>query len=95
MKTRAIDEDVVDTFVAAGYPRPNYVLHFYKIRRGKYAGTKLWCHADLGTCRIEGLFVTGYDNQPIPVQGMDVKVVKAVQKSQRTERAEKQMKSAF
>lgn len=80
MKTRAIDEAIVDTFVQAGYPKPNYVLHFYKIRRGRYAGTKLWCHADLGTCRIEGLFVTGYDNQPIPVPGIDVKVVKAVQK---------------
>lgn len=95
MKSRAIDEDVVETFVAAGYPRPNYVLHFYKIRRGKYAGSKLWCHADLGTCRIDGLFVTGYDNQPIPVQGMDVKVVKAVQKATRIDKAEKQMKSAF
>lgn len=90
LKVRAIDEDTVETFVAAGYPRPNYVIHFYKIRRGKYAGSKLWCHADLGTCRVNGLFVTGYDNQPIPIKGMDIKVVKAVEKG-----AKKEQKSAF
>lgn len=83
MKTRAVDEEIIANFVAAGYPEPNYVLHFYKIRRGKYAGTKLWCRADLSTSRITGLFVTGHDNQPIPVKGMDVKVVKSVQKKEK------------
>lgn len=76
MKSRVVDEEVISNFVAAGYPEPNYVLHFYKIRRGKYAGTKLWCHADLSTSRITGLFLTGQDNQPIPLKGVDVKVIK-------------------
>lgn len=90
LKTRLIDDSTVDAFVQAGLPRPNYVIHFYKIRRGKLAGTKMWCDADLSTCRIKGLFMTDYNDQPIPVAGTDIKVVQA-QKDAR----KKQATSAF
>lgn len=83
MKTRQVDDEIIQGFIHGGYGEPNYVLHFYKVRRGKFAGTKLWCHADLSTSRITGLFLTTQDNQPIHVKGMDVKVVEGVKKKQK------------
>jgi len=80
LKTRAIDEPLVEAFEIAGYPRPNYVIYFYKMRRGKYAGTKLWCDADLGTTRIKGLFVTDSANNLIPMEGTDIRVVQNQEK---------------
>lgn len=91
LRTRAIDEDTIDAFVQAGYPEPNYVIHFYKIRRGRLAGTKMWCNADLGTCRIKGLFMTDQLDNPIPVKGTDVRVVKVAHR----EKKEPTPKSAF
>lgn len=93
MKVRLIDIPIVDTFEAEGYPRPNYVINMYKIRRGKFAGTKLWCHADLGTCRVEGLFVTDTANNVIPMEGTNIKVVKAKQRARKN--ILKQEPSAF
>lgn len=79
-KIRPIDEEAVNRFVAAGLPRPNYIMSFYKVRRGKYAGTKLWCHVDLGTCRGEGLFLTDSNDQVLPIDKTTIKVVKAAEK---------------
>lgn len=75
LKPRPIDEPIIDEFVATGLPKPNYIISFYKIRRGKYAGTKLWCRADLGTCRVEGLFLTDSFNEPIPIDKTTINVV--------------------
>lgn len=73
-KIRPIDEEVVESFVNAGLERPNYIISFYKIRRGKLAGHKLWCKADLGTCRVRGLFVTTSNDEPIDVKNVVIKV---------------------
>lgn len=80
-KIRPIDEELVDRFVSSGFQRPNYVLSFYKIRRGKYAGTKLWCDVDLGTCRGRGLFLTDSLNNPIAIDKKTIKVVKSAEKN--------------
>lgn len=75
-RIRPIDEPSVEQFVAAGYPKPNYIISFYKVRRGKYAGTKLWCHVDLGTCSCKGLFLTDSNNVPIGIDAKTIKVKK-------------------
>lgn len=102
MKTRLIDDPILDAFEQSGYPRPNYVMFFYKMRRGKYAGTKLWCNADLGTCRVKGLFLTDASNNLIPMEGTDIRVVSSSKKSaapkivgNRKQRQEKKEESAF
>lgn len=41
-----------------GYKKPTHVTDVYKIRRGRYKDTRVWSFFDLGTCRIEDLFVT-------------------------------------
>ena len=51
---------------------PNIKLSIYKNRRGRYKGIYLWCNADLGTCRINPMFATGYDYELIQME--DVKI---------------------
>lgn len=46
---------------------PNLIQHVYKVRRGKLAKVRVWQFADLGTCRVEDLFVTTNDYKLIPV----------------------------
>lgn len=75
LRTRPVDEAAIEGFVQAGYPRPNYVVHIYKLRRGSLSNTKIWCHADLGTSKIRGLFVTNDMDEPIDhVTGTVVRV---------------------
>lgn len=39
---------------------PAIKISVYKNRRGKYKGVYLWCKANLGTCRVQPIFVTNY-----------------------------------
>ena len=43
-----------------GWMGPTIKLSVYKNRRGRYKGVYLWCKADLGTCRIEPIFLRNY-----------------------------------
>lgn len=82
-KVRPIDEAIVEELVANGYKRPNYIMSFYKIRRGKYAGTKLWCNANLGTCRVEPLYLTDSMNEVIPIDKTTINVKKQAERELR------------
>lgn len=96
VKIRPIDEQAVETFVSQGYFRPNYIISFYKVRRGKYAGVKLWCDVDLGTCRCKGLFITDSNNIPIGIDATSIKVQKAAEKNvKRRNQTVDDRKSAF
>lgn len=55
---------------------PTMIRAVYKNRRGKYKGVKVWCHADLGTCRYYALFVTTNDYKILDVMEYDVDVEK-------------------
>lgn len=98
-KVRPIDEAAVEEFVLKGYEKPNYIISFYKVRRGKYAGTKLWCNADLGTCRVKGLFLTDSNNILIPIDETTINVKKQAEKEiayrDKKEGANKFKNSAF
>lgn len=39
---------------------PTIKLSVYKNRRGRYKGVILWCQANLGTCRIQPMFMTNF-----------------------------------
>lgn len=41
-----------------GYKNPTHVTDVYKVRRGRYKNVRIWSSVDLGTCRVEDLFVT-------------------------------------
>jgi len=41
-----------------GYKKPTHVTDVYKNRRGRYKNIRIWSCIDLGTCRMEDIFVT-------------------------------------
>lgn len=95
-KIRPLDEGIVQALVSAGYPEPNYFVNFYKIRRGKYAGCRLWCNADLSTCRVEGIVVTTASGDPIAFDSTTIRVIKKAEKVvERDTKSIKGGKSAF
>lgn len=65
----SLPEQLEGTF---GIKTPNRIYHVYKNRRGRYTGVKIWSYADLGTCRIEDLFLTNNDNELISIETVDL-----------------------
>lgn len=57
-----------------GLEMPNLKISIYKNRRGRYNHILLWCHADLGICRINPIFATGYDYQLIEMEDYKINV---------------------
>jgi replicative DNA helicase len=57
------------------FPKPMIKMSIYKNRRGRYKGIYLWCKADLGTCRIEPMFATGWDYELIQMDDIKIKLV--------------------
>lgn len=55
------------------FDTPNLKLSVYKNRRGRYKGVYLWCKGDLGTCRVNPMFCTGYDYEIIGIN--DLKII--------------------
>lgn len=53
-------------------PNPTHVRDIYKARRGRYSNVRIWSIFDLGTARIEDLFVTDGNYIPIPITTLDV-----------------------
>ena len=51
---------------------PNLVYHIYKNRRGRYTSVKLWCTADLGTCRVTPRFLTSNNYKLIPIEDFNI-----------------------
>ena len=49
-------------------PLPTHVSDIYKNRRGRYTSVRVWHNFDLGTCRMQDLFVTDHMFQPINIQ---------------------------
>lgn len=56
-----------------GLPMPTHVSDIYKNRRGRYTAVRVWHYFDLGTCRMEDLFVTNVTLEPV-----DVPIIKYV-----------------
>ena len=56
------------------FEKPTIKISIYKNRRGRYKGIYLWCKSDLGTCRVEPMFCTGYDYEMISVDDIRIKV---------------------
>lgn len=55
------------------FPKPLIKLSIYKNRRGRYKSVILWCTANLGTCRIEPMFLTDFQYEWIGIE--DLKVI--------------------
>lgn len=69
--------ELVSSIATDSFLVPNHVMHFFKVRRSKYAHLKLWSHIDLGTCQIKNLFVTDYDYQLIDIEQTEIRTPNA------------------
>lgn len=52
-------------------PSPTHVTDIYKARRSFYNNVRVWSRIDLGTCRVEDLFMTDANYNPIEIQLME------------------------
>lgn len=67
MPVREEDINMLDRVLTQlSMPRPTHVRDIYKLRRGRYKNVRIWCLIDLGTGRVEDLFMT--DANYIPIQ---------------------------
>lgn len=69
--------DLVSSIATDSFLVPNHVMHFFKVRRSKYAQLKLWSHIDLGTCQIKNLFVTNYNYELIDIEQTEIRTPNA------------------
>lgn len=56
------------------FPKPTIKMSIYKNRRGRYKGIYLWCKADLGCCRVQPMFATGWDYELIQMDDIKIKL---------------------
>lgn len=70
------DREVISKLSAEkGLEMPNLKISIYKNRRGRYNHILLWCHADLGVCRINPLFATAYNYELIDMEDYQINVI--------------------
>lgn len=69
-------EKLNSLLVDNGLETPTIKLSVYKNRRGQYKGIYLWCKANLGTCRIDPMFVTDWRYQLLEVNDLKIEVAK-------------------
>lgn len=58
-----------------GVTIPNVKLSIYKNRRGKYTNCYLWMKADKGTARFNGLFLTNWNYELIPIEELKIDTI--------------------
>lgn len=71
------DKESLQPILESGiFEVPDLKLSVYKNRRGAYKGIFLWCSSNLGTCRVNPLFVTTYDYSLQAVKNLQINVEK-------------------
>lgn len=66
MPVRQDDLNMLDALLRQlNMPQPTHVKDIYKLRRGRYKNVRIWCIMDLGTARVEDLFMTNANYEPI------------------------------
>lgn len=71
------DDDLINLepiLASNSFETPTIKLSIYKNRRGRYKGVYLWCKADLGCCRIQPMFCTGYDYELKSIDDIRIRV---------------------
>lgn len=56
------------------FKTPNIKLSIYKNRRGRYKSVILWCYGDLGTCRIQPMFLTNFQYELQSIENIKVMI---------------------
>ena len=84
MPVREWDRDIIDQYmerITFG-PRPNAVLHIYKVRQGKFNNVRLYVYFDRGTCRMTDCFCTDYEGHMLDIHDTNVKEILAQTESE-------------
>lgn len=69
------DRESLKAFCAKnGFEMPTFKISVYKNRRGRYNHMFLWCKPDLGTCRLNIMFLTSYFYEPIEIEDLIINV---------------------
>ena len=72
------DLDGLNELLKSGkYQKPDSKISVYKNRRGQYKGIYLWCKNDLGTCRIDPMYVTDWNYQLIDMEDFKIHLEKS------------------
>ena len=74
-------EALKEVILKSGFEEPVLKISVYKNRRGQYKDILMWCKADLGTCRIEPMFITDYQYKLMDVPDLQIKVNPKIQAS--------------
>ena len=77
MPVREYDKDLIDAYMTrVGFgPRPNAVIHIYKVRQNKFNNVRLYVYFDKSTCRLEDCFCADYSGQVLEVDDTNVETV--------------------
>ena len=63
----------------AGLGKPNLKITIYKNRRGKFKSVTLWCQANLGTCRINPVFLTDDSYELMSIDNIKINVEERIE----------------
>lgn len=75
LPVRDVDMNGLESIIATNlFETPTLKISVYKNRRGRFKGVLLWCKANLGTCRIEPMFMTNYNYELISIEDMRIMV---------------------
>ena len=75
LKVSQEDKEALKEVIArGGYEEPTLKISVYKNRRGQYKDILLWCKANLGTCRIEPMFITDYQYKIINITDLKINI---------------------
>lgn len=58
-----------------GWEQPAIKMAIYKNRGNKINNVLVWCRARREVCRIEPMFVTNYNYEPVTIQDLQINVI--------------------
>lgn len=58
-----------------GFEKPAIKMAIYKNRGNKINNVLVWCRARREVCRIEPIFITNYNYEPIIIQDLKINVI--------------------
>lgn len=78
-----------------GITPPTHYYSFYKNRRGKFKSVRLWCHGNLGICRLDPVFLTDHQYNFIPIDNLVIEIEDEETEFQPTNFEDVELKEAY
>lgn len=78
-----------------GITPPTHYYSIYKNRRGKFKSVRLWCHGNLGVCRLDPIFLTDHQYNFIPIDNLVIEIEDEDTEFQPTNFEDVELKEAY